>query len=220
MKFNPEHIPAVVFDWLQTYDFEELTAEQKQEVLFHFAMEEYGELRHTVSQINLLRQSDESEGRLQRKQDLLARFDALHAPAGKQRSIFSGQVVWKAAAVFLFFLSAALFYQKMTAKSTESTALASAIDTLYVVKEVASAPVRIYDTVFIQAKKHSERATNPIDSRLALRQDTGSETVVDQMAIEELPFVSVRELESKSNQPKRNSMKDDSLLRRYSYVTM
>lgn len=218
MKSNPEQIPTAVFDWLQTHDFEDLNAAQKQETLLHFGVEEYAELRRTVTKINRAA----LQTRLGRKQDLLARFDALHAPGATAGRVFSitRLVVWKAAAVFLFFLSAALFYQKMTAKNAESSALASAIDTLYVVKEVASAPVRIYDTVFIQAKKQGVRASIPIESQFALRQDTGSELGAEPFAGDQSPFVSVRELENKSNQPKRNSMKDDSLLRRYSFVTM
>lgn len=244
MKTKPENIPAIVFDWLEAYDFQGLSSEQKQEVLKHSTEEEFNELRQTIVGIKTTAFPAYIENMASRKQTLLARFDSIHSrplvsiredtnqggarfdrihsdKKRNHRPVFAlTNWVWKAAAVFLFFLSSGLIYQKMTVKNVNGVALASSIDTLYVIKEVASAPTWIYDTVFIHLKPKQVKPSYTIDSGYSSNTQTALAGDLQSFNPDPLPVVSLRELDNASNRPKHNSMKDDSLLRRYSFATL
>jgi hypothetical protein len=218
MEHNAEKIPAYIFDWLQKISFSQLNLSQRAEVLNHYSEEEYEAMHETVMSIGLIKQQYISL-KWQRKKMLLQKFDAKHNNKPEPAFVFLKQPValWKSAAVLILAVGSWFAYRAMRQNETSSPILSAVIDTLYLTKEVAVAPLKIYDTIYIDRPVYISRKEN------AVKKDQKSVRENDYAGISgehNIGTVSVKELENVANKTRRNSMRDDSLLRRYSFVTM
>src|SRR6186713_289441 len=102
MENNMEHVPSLVFDWIQQYDFDRLTAKQQQEVVKHLSKEEYSEM-YKAAQI-VKNNPRVTEAGASRREALLQRFDKKHATDKPIFSLWNQSVtLWKVAATFLLF---------------------------------------------------------------------------------------------------------------------
>lgn len=219
MSFSPEQIPNHIFDWLETVDFENLPAEKQEEVKAWLSADEYQEMRQTLVAIRASKvNSTNLSGN--RKARLMEHFDTVYP---KQKTAVTGILFWQMAAGFLLLLCGGLLFQKWQVSPEKSPVMAAIRDTVFMVKNSAPEMVRVHDTVYLSvpsgekaASAHTVARTKRPDS--FNRNSTPSPTYA---AVSDTRLVlPVETMESSRNDPKGNSMKDDSLLRKYSFVSM
>lgn len=220
MNHAPEHAPAEVFDWLETHRFQDLTTDQQKVVLTFFSEDEYLEFSQVVRALKDGSATANAQSRIRIKQELLNRFDALHPPTDA-RTLEKAAIWWRAAAVGLLLISSVLTLLLARRSTSDPTSMLTKTDTLYLVKRVASAPEKVYDTVWIQAAnpQKSNPKRNP-DTLLAISDSPTFQPGPPWKMLEETPVVSLKNMGSQANRPKHNSMHDDTLLRRFSFVTL
>jgi hypothetical protein len=219
MSFSPEHIPNHIFDWLETVDFENLPAEKQEEVKTWLSADEYQEMRLTLV---VIKASKVNSANLtgSRKARLMEHFDTVYP---NKKTAVTKIHYWQMAAGFLLLLCVGLLFQKWQVSPEKSPVMAAIRDTVYLVKNAAPEMVRVHDTVYLavpSAEKTASvqtvvRTKNPNSFNRNTTPSSAYTAVADTRLV--LPVESV---ESSRNDPKGNSMKDDSLLRKYSFVSM
>lgn len=208
MKTEPENIPSEVFDWMQTTPYHRLSGEQQSMVLQHLSESTYSEWHAVITTLQTQRVSGIRKKAL--KSQLLQEFDRHYPPASKKVFFAISPGWYRMAAAVLLAVCLGLLARIHFGDQPKSPALALH-DTVYMTREIAAAPIRIYDTVYIPLKKQSVNRTlyaNPADAQ-PIPQNTPPIEVVGMADMDEL-----------HNRPKNNSMKDDTLLRTYSYVAL
>lgn len=210
MKNIPEEIPSIVFDLIERFDFSMLSDEQKVNVLKYISEEEYAEFRHTIKAIQN-NAKKESAKRL-----LLENYDQhYNKKTAKVRTLLYRNLLRIAAAVFFFFAGWSGYHFIRLGKTTNSELL-STIDTVFVTKEIAALPEKIYDTVYIEKdclEENKSNITNIYKTSSDLPRESFS---IDQQA----GVISIKELENNINMPRRNSLKDDTLAKKFGFVTL
>lgn len=218
MENSAEKIPVHIFDWIQQYRFEDLDSRQQQEVLQHMNRENYAEMHDAYRDIMDVAKSDRMPGTHSRKQILLDHFDKKY-PQKKLISFNTSPLtLWKAAAVLLLCLSSGLAYSLLSPKRLNDMSLASR-DTVYVTRQVTSAPKTIHDTVYLEGK------TQPAGPKQRRDMRSATETIVQRTSRNGVPamdvnILSVKEMGTIPNQTKHNSMKDDSIGGKYAFVSL
>jgi len=212
MNINFEKLPTRIFDWIETSSFEHLTHSQQKEILTYFSVEEYNEMHRTFLDLKSASLTNNSEENHQRKSALLDHFDKYHSV--KQTRYPGTLMVWQAAAILLLMLSGGLFYRIFDLKKDSTFEQVATTDTVYVTREVAQAPEIIHDTVFrYKETKSAGQKDSYSSSKISLE-------TKDLESIGEMEIQPHLELENLTNAPKGNSMKDDSLLRKFGFVSM
>ena len=212
MNINFDKVPAIIFDWIEKIPFIELTNSQKEEVLKHFSQSDYEQMHQTSLRVKLASKSDSSY-KSTRKEGVMGKFDAYYLNKTNKLSNWHRANLWQAAAIFLFLISGWLFYQIFDLKKENAIKTIASIDTVYIEREIASNPEIIHDTVYSykEAKSTSKKEVSHSDN---LFRDDANQVLGK---LESLPL---SELEALKNSTKGNSMKDDSLLRKFSFVSM
>jgi len=214
MNSNPENIPNQIFDWINSLSFQDLTEEKQRLVLLHFTEDEYSDMHLVASGIR----SSISTQKLDRKELLMIHFDCVQ----KSRQKFSlSPYGWKIAAGLLLLLCSGLLYNQFNLNPEKPIEASVIRDTILLMKNVASDPIRITDTIFIvkNSKPKSSKSTNPKSLQLAINSKHDPEFEFSITRVRQLG-VKLETLNRLSNKPKGNTMKDDSLLRKYSFVTL
>jgi len=207
MNIDFEKTPAVLFDWVETFSFEQLNPAQQKEVLVHLSEEAYNEMHRTsidLKSASALWNDDFSD----RKELLLVHFDRHH----KQELGFKGHMIWQAAAVLLLMLSGWLFYQVFDLKKEPVIKQMASIDTVYVDREVTSSPEVVHDTVYRYKKLQNNDRESAYQIEITEKEEIAP--------LNDMIAVPVLELENFNTTPKGNSMKDDSLLKKFGFVAM
>lgn len=206
MKNNYEEIPSSVFDCLNQYSYEQLTAEQKTVVSAWFSPSEYNDL-HAASHAVLRQQTISKKESI--KQNLLHKFAQKQKPATK--NWFRQEIaLWKVAATLL--LIGGLSYPWLAPKKTKQAPLLAQVDTVY----LEAQPTTVYDTIYLQAaaKAKSPKTTARPSYRA---QQSASNYLPEQTDIK---INSMSSLESEPNQIRGNSLKHDTLLNTYGFVRL
>lgn len=152
MNKETEDIPGYILDWLDTRDFTSLNANEREEVLKYLEPSEYDHMRECSLDLHALGLSYEPVRTTEIKDNLLGRFNQLHAAHGTQPR--KGRVIhWpgiqdlrKVAAVVLLFGAGWLACYLVQFRKGNSQPEAIGGDTVY----LEPAPVRIFDTVYIE----------------------------------------------------------------------
>jgi hypothetical protein len=215
MKNNMEEIPSEIFDWMQAHTFEELDKTQQDIILPYFSKEEYNEF-YTIHREAKITETL-SPGKERVAKILGRHFDEKHNAGNVHKGLLNRQIVfWKAAAVFVFFITI-ISYAYIMKKPGEVISKWSALtDTIYVTKEVQSSPEKIHDTVYIY-KTTEEKSIN---RKKENHYDITDGKMVQGEENEDIEVLPVSELENELNGPKKNSRKDDSLSKAYSIITL
>ena len=219
MSFSPEQIPNHIFDWLETVDFENLPAEKQEEVKAWLSADEYQEMRQTLVAIKASKvNSTNLSGN--RKARLMEHFDTVYP---KQKTEVTKIHYWQMAAGFLLLLCGGLLFQKWQVSPEKSPVMAAIRDTVFLVKNSAPEMVRVHDTVYLSVPSGEKTATvqtvagrKTYNSPIRISTRSNSYAAVSDNRL----VLPVETMESSRNDPKGNSMKDDSLLRKYSFVSM
>lgn len=214
MKNNIENTPDYIFDWLGEFSFEELAPAKQKEVLKHFSAEEYNDLHGGYMAVKQAGYRPGKAGR-NRKEELLTRFDEAY---GKQKPVlrlFTLRVsLWKAASVFLVVAGGLLFLKVNGGQPPASGALSSKTDTVYLTREIRQKPVEILDTVYI----YQEPNTRTVKTKSKSSVETPSGSGEYSHGQSDIHVLSVDEINGISNQVKGSSIKDDTLVKKFSFV--
>jgi len=209
MNINFEKMPSFIFDWMEKSSFEKLNGAQQKEVLAWFSAEEYDEMYKASKDLKAMTEVAFSVSASEKKSDIMTHFDKQISE--KRSLVSSGVIFWQAAAILLLVLSGWLFYQMFDLKNQVVIEQVALIDTVYVDREVASTPELIHDTVYKYEKVEASSKSNKGSNHQVLKDEepTGDMEIAPAAAIENIPSV-----------PRGNSMKDDSLLRKFGFVAM
>lgn len=218
-----ENTPDYIFDWIESTPFDALTTEQQEEVLLYLPQTEYQQLHQAAALATQYTQQG-SETFAQNNttlSQLHALFDAKHTPPQitqpEKRKNLAAIWVWKAAASVLLVAVAFLSYGLYNAKHHQNqSGLIEKIDTVFVniTKEIPR-EVKIYDTVYLTrpsqnnapAKVHPYTKVTPPQSDISPN-------------INPLRSVPLTEKDQPQNSPKNNSIKDDTLVQNFNFVTL
>lgn len=214
---NIENIPSAIFDWMNSMPFEKLDAVQQKTVKEFMSVTEYNEM-HEVTQLLHGVKHEPAARHNQIKEALLNRFDEKHRQASPLSiSIFSSQLAWKIAAVFLAIgLPISAYFLIKSNKQLISNQINGRVDTVYLESPSASNPLKIYDTVYIAKETEAQH-------RKPSRQKEVSENPVDEVNViipHDINIQSIKNVDSAPNKRKRNTIKDDSLINHYNFVTL
>jgi hypothetical protein len=213
MNNQEENIPIEIFDWINTFSFEELEAKQQAQVIIWFTPDTYNQIHLAAKQASLFQAS------LSRKAAIKEHLSYQFELNNKNKPWLNKTIPWWQAAAAILIVSAFFIHLLIQQKTPKNNPLLSLTDSTYLKKQMASKPIEpiiIYDTVYLQEtkqliysqlkkqklfKKESERATNAALPIQVLVQ-------------------SMETLESTYNQIKGNSLKDDTLLHTYGFVRL
>lgn len=213
---NIENIPSSVFDWMRTTPFERLDAAQQKTVEEFMSIMEYNDMHDATQLLSETKYS--SSGRQEEiRQNLLEKFERKHHQPQQARLFYSSQLVWKIAAVFLAIgLPISAYFLIKSNKKLITNQLNGRVDTVYLENTATSNPIKVYDTVYIVKEKNAPRTTthkereviqNPVDEvNVSLQHD--------------ITIQSIKNVDSTPNKRRRNSIKDDSLINHYNFVTL
>lgn len=224
MKTNPEIIPHKLYDWIDLYAFHELTPEMQAEVLQYFSMEEYNSFFDAAK---LMRMSHAKKH--ETKENLLNYFDKQNQ-GGSARLKLNREILWKAASVSLLFSTALLSYLLLQSKDIVSPAALVRHDTVYIEKPAANNIATIPDVKeslvvkenkISETKKHfpKKNKERPLPE-MYVNNENKRVSVPPPTPDPGIQVVSVDQMHKPGNSSKKNSMKDDSLERKFRFVSM
>jgi len=215
MKTEPENIPDHLFDWLENRSFHSLSEVEKTLVLHFFSKEEFEEMQSAAIAVK----SPKAPQNKTSKSNLLDRFDAVHANGSENAKPAIFQMpVWRAAAIALLLICFGLAHRILNTTLSKPIGTAIKVDTVYLVKQIASAPEKIFDTIYISKTTATPKSKELVKSIAEIAKF--KDKPVEIFSKNELAVVPLNELENKANQPKRNSLKDDSVLRKFAVVRL
>lgn len=212
MNSNFENTPSVIFNWLETLSFNELSETQKKKVLTCFSEETYQELHLVSKKAKRVYHAASVSQEFQSRKILLGHFDKHRQLQTTTGASSKGLLFWQAAAILLMMLSGGLLYSFIDLKKAMGSQTVAAIDTVYVTKKIAGDTSIIYDTVYLykQAIKTSivnTHETVVFDENIFPPLNDGQEQQV----------IDLQDIDIK---PRGSSMRDDSLLKKFGYVSM
>lgn len=145
MELYPEHIPPIIFDWIEERAFASLSTTEKAMVLEHLSEYEYNELYLSAFYIRKSMEAGSTSGQQPVKLSLLKTFD--HTHSGRHRILPFMNMFWKVAAVFLLFMTGWLCHYLSGYRQNPSEIMADA-DTLYITQKTSDL-MSIFDTIHI-----------------------------------------------------------------------
>lgn len=212
MNSNFENIPSVIFDWIKTLSYGELNKAQKEKVLTYFSEETYQELHLAGKKAKHVYHASAVPEDFQSRKILLEHFDKHQQLRNLTGTSSKSLLFWQAAAILLMMLSGGLFYSFIDLKKAMGSQTVAAVDTVYVTKEIAGDPSIIYDTVYLYKQIVKTSVVNKHEA-------PGFEESIFSPLIDgqEQRSIDLQDIDTKS---RGGSMKDDSLLKKFRYVSM
>lgn len=208
MNINFEKTPNSIFDWSEKFSFAELSDLQKKEVLLYLSEEDYTGMYETSKGLKVLLKQSSHATIYTNKNKLLDHFDATHK--NRKHLKFKIVMAWQAAALVLMVLSGWLFYRVFDLQKADTTLQVASKDTIYVTKEISAQPEYIHDTVYLYKESGRSSKDNSTENP-TLSSDSDKTKSFPQ---------SPRERNGSASVPRGNSMKDDSLLKKFGFVAM
>ncbi|MCF8254814.1 MAG: hypothetical protein K9I36_11205 [Bacteroidia bacterium] len=215
MNPSPEQIPNEIFDWLQTKSYDQLNQNQQQELASFFTEQEYTLMHQIALQSKVL--SNENVSRKARiKENLLLKLDQQQSKRKTPLILVKWQA-WKVAASFILILGITVFLLKNSFRFEPNTNnLITKIDTVFIEKLVEVEPVKIYDTVYLTQNFRKENKGNRKVQNIEMKMDNRNQASTQT----DLNIQSIEDIESLPNKSRSNSIKDDTLLKQYGFVSL
>lgn len=214
-----EHIPTLIFDWIETHRFESLEKEQQQEVLIYFSKNEYDELHlAAVSTQNHLEEMLDVNPVIEQK--LMKSFEQKFSHHPKKSILFYSIQLWKVAALF-FLIGGGTLWVVLQAKAHKEISYVTIKDTVYVPSFTGTENlIKVYDTVYINsgAQKTAKKETrHRIEMSTSHQKET---TAFVPSSIPGIHLLSIKDKDELVNKQKGNSLKDDTLLKQFKVVRL
>jgi hypothetical protein len=215
MNTNPEQIPNEIFDWLQSKSYDQLNKNQQQKLAPFFTEQEYTAMHQIAFQSKAVNNENISR-KASIKENLLLKLDQQQSKPKNSLLLVKWQA-WKVAASFLFIMGIAFLFLKNSIRfEPNSNNLITKIDTVFIEKLVEKEPLKIYDTVYLTQNFRKEnkgnRRSQNLDLNLYSRNQIAHQT--------DLNIQSIEDIESLPNKNRGNSIKDDTLLKQYGFVSL
>lgn len=208
---NIENIPEVIFDWIKITAYNKLNKEQQNLVIQFLTEKEYDEL-YCASQAFKSKPEAYLIDVEKSKKFLSEKFDTYHSSAKIISLPVHQFVLWHvAAALVSIMLGWYLFSFNILFHDSQKKEIVK-LDTVYIQKEILSQPLLIHDT-FIVYKK------------LEINQTKSKETFIQknqlmQTSISTMPVMNLNELDFEMHSQRNNSMNDDSLVKKFGFVSL
>jgi hypothetical protein len=206
MPTEHNHIPSEVFDWIEHLSFQELNKQQQAKVLQYFSRDVYEELHVAAKEIKKGLQPA-----IDTKSNLLQAFDKKYPTKGNAIP-FPATALWKAAVVILLLGVGMLQFSLLNERSNTGTMVQTIHDTLTVVRQIASAPIVVHDTVAIHVHHQTAHENKAISKHNKAENNLHYPSGVH--------VLTVNDMEATSNQQRSNSQRQDTLMRQFQYVMM
>jgi len=215
MNPSPEQIPNEIFDWLQTKSYDQLNQNQQQELASFFTEQEYTVMHQIAFQSKVV--SNENISRKARiKENLLLKLDQQQSKR-KTPLILVKWHAWKVAASFILILGITVLLLKNSFRFEPNTNnLITKIDTVFIEKLVEVEPIKIYDTVYLTQNFRKENKGNRKVQNIEMKMDNRNQASTQT----DLNIQSIEDIESLPNKNRSNSIKDDTLLKQYGFVSL
>lgn len=210
-----ESIPNHLFDLLNEKDFEELTPEEQSDVLAYMDKQTYTSMHIAALAAKSFFKEEPVMVNPNQLHHLLKKVEVKQY---KTPTIVWNKPIalWKAAAIFLLLGGGWLIHTLATKNLTPQTTFITQLDTVFVEKEIPGET--IHDTVYIEYERKQQRTKKhhelPIEySSLPIQE-------VNIPAMSDVNIVGVQEKDKPANTIKGNSIKDDSLINAFGFVTL
>lgn len=213
-----EHIPEHLFDLLNEKDFGALNAAEKASVLSCMDEQTYTSM-HKASVFSHRYFEDEQPPKVNPKQlqYLLAKVDAQqpHTPAIVWNKPIA---LWKVASMFILLGGGWLVFILANQQKVVHTSYITQLDTVFVEKEIPAE--KIHDTVYIEYERKHQRQQVHHEERLPSESYSTQVQETNIVSISDVNIVNVKEKDEPINNKKGNSIKDDSLINAFGFVTL
>jgi hypothetical protein len=213
-----EHIPNHLFDLLDQKDFKTLNAEEQASVLACMDEQTYTSMRNATIVSHRYFEDEQSEVvNPKQLQYLLNKVDAQQA---HETGIVWNKPIamWKVAAMFLLLGGGWLVFMLANQHKVVHTSYITQLDTVFVEKEVPAE--KIHDTVYIEyERKHQRKQMHP-EERLPSESYSTPVRETNIVSISDVNIVHLKEKDEPINNKKGNSIKDDSLINAFGFVTL
>jgi hypothetical protein len=209
-----EHIPDYLFDLLNQKDFDELTSEEHSIVLSIMDKDTYSSMRAAS---HAARQFLEDEYPVFIPSNQLDQIlkEVERKKMDEPTIVWNRPIaLWKAAALFLLLGGGWLVFVLTNKNTVIQTSYITKLDTVFVEKEIPGE--KIHDTVYIEYERKQKRNLEhlPIDNSSLPKQEINIPTMND------INIIGIKEKDKPVNNAKGNSIKDDSLIQSFKFVTL
>lgn len=213
-----ENIPNHLFDLLHTKDFQELTAAEQSSVLVFMDEQAYTSMRTaSVFSQQFFMDEDPAPVNPAQLQQLLKKVEA--KKLAHTNIVWNKPVaLWKVAALFLLLGGGWMVFVLANKNQEVHTTFITQLDTVFVDKEVPGE--KIHDTVYIEYERKQQRKQHRHDEQLHTEYSSIPTQEVNIPATTDMNIVGIKEKDEPVNDKKGNSIKDDSLINAFGFVTL
>lgn len=212
-----EHIPNHLFDLLNQKDFHELTAEEQTSVLAYMDEHTYASMRKaSVFSRQFFEEEESVTVHPKQLQQLLKKVEAKQL--AEPTIVWNKPVaLWKVAAMFFLLGGGWLIFILANKNQVVRTAYITQLDTVFVEKEMPAE--KIHDTVYIEYERKQQRQQHRHEE-LPTEHSSLPVQEVNIPAMSDVNIVRIKEKDEPVNNSKGNSIKDDSLIKAFKFVTL
>jgi len=213
MPTDKQNIPTQIFDWMHSNDFDSLKKNEQKLVLQFFKKEEFDELYFASTQLKsfLKKQTDS-------KQFLLNEFNKHHGQ--KVKSIFfkDSSMLWKAAVLLLLIGIGILQFSILNKNGTTEVVAQTIHDTIFSVKNIVSVPIKIHDTILLAYQKPATKNFEK-EQRIESTENVKNEKS-NFFPKPDFNVLTIADLQSKPNKQRSGSVRYDTLVKQFQFVTL
>lgn len=211
-----ESIPNHLFDLLNEKDFEELTLEEQSNVLLHMDKQTYTSMHKAAvaayaffeEEEPLILNPNQLQNLLKKAEDKQYNMPTL---------VWNKPIaLWKAAAIFLLLGGGWFIHTLATKNLPHRTSFITQLDTVFVEKEIPGEI--IHDTVYIEYERKQQR--NKKHHQLPIEYSSIPKQEVNIPTMSDVNIVGMQEKDEPANRIKGNSIKDDSLINAFGFVSL
>lgn len=211
-----ENIPTHIYDWIERLPYEDLTAEQKQQVLQHLGKAEYIQLHLAAVEAKQFFATKPQANTTDVFAALTDKFDEKHGK--KNTPILLPLRLWQAAAAVLLLAVGYMgFLLANNPPTTSGEQIVLQRDTVYIESQLPAKEVKVYDTIFIIQPSF-------------VKEKKSSSTLADSFAVtdfgiytgtfDRLGTLSITDKDAPQNAIKNQSIEGDTFIREFGFVTL
>jgi len=215
MRNEIEKVPVHILDWLEEKEFASLTNDERQQVLQYFSEEEYIDLHAVRQSIRLNNPLGAITGREKSEKELLK---LLRMRKTNKVISLKKVVIWQAAAIALFIVSGVLTFYMFSFRNAGGSSIMAITDTVYLNHDAVAQPVVIHDTFYIDLKEKAYKPHRIKQQRISAPAYTTKKRLLHDSTA--AAVARSGHIQTSADAKKGNSIKDDSLVRKYSFVTL
>lgn len=213
-----ENIPNHLFDLLHTKDFQELTATEQTNVLAFIDEQTYTSMRMaSVFSQQFFVDEDPVTVNPVRLQQLLTKVEAKQF--AQPNFVWNKPIaLWKVAALFLLLGGGWTVFVLANKNQEIHTTYITQLDTVFVDKVVPGE--KIHDTVYIEYERKQQRKQHRHNEQVHTEYSSIPAQEVNIPTTTDMNIVGIKKKDEPVNDKKGNSIKDDSLINAFGFVTL